>query len=256
MTGCLIDLSIDADFKKRIRSLFPYIDYIDINAHDDNPAEDLVYDLCSLINSFNKKIIISTKNLDLIKSIKVDAIRIKNTWAQEINNLDDYIEYAISQKIKILFEIHHIENNFLKAFEVWESAYPQIEFEIYITEFPREEINILLESSFLKNSKKVYFRDLPLCLSFSEKIVPSYYFSQFEISSFHDSHINYLEDFSKNYFKLNFCKNCFLNSSCLGCPRDKCSFMRSVKELQKNNLVIKNNNYIKSPDFLFKEDYE
>ena len=143
MTGCLIDLSIDADFKKRIRSLFPYIDYIDINAHDDNPAEDLVYDLCSLINSFNKKIIISTKNLDLIKSIKIDAIRIKNTWAQEINNLDDYIEYAFSQRIKVLFEIHHLGNNFLKAFKVWESMYPQMEFEIYITEFPKEEIKIL-----------------------------------------------------------------------------------------------------------------
>lgn len=253
MIGCLIDLSIDVDFSKRIKSLLPSIDYVDIIARDDNPAENLVYELVDIVKSFNKKIVLTSKSLDLIKSVNVDAIRIKNTWSEDINQLDDYIEYCIQKKIKIVLEIHHIGNNFLKSFINWQDDYPNLIIEVFITEFPKKELEIFFKNPFPKSLKNVYFRDLPLCLSSCDNIIPSYHFVPYELTSFGNSYKNSLIGFSQTYFKVPSCRDCNLISYCLGCPRNSCSFMRcveAIKPLVMDTHCIK---YIQSPDFLLEE---
>lgn len=253
MVGCLIDLSIDVDFSKRIKSLLPFIDYVDIVARDDNPAEDLVYELVDIVRASNKKVILASKSLDLIKSISIDAIRIKNTWSSDTEPLDDYIDYCIQNNIKVIFEIHHIGNNFLKSFIDWQNDYPELRFEIFITEFPKNELKSFFDSPFSKNLKNVYFRDLPLCLSYCNSIIPSYHFVPYELTSFSDTFNNSLLGFSQNYFKAPFCKNCNLISYCLGCPRKSCSFMKSVEDIKPINIEAPYMKYIQSPDFLLEE---
>lgn len=201
-----LDFSYKDNFSLLLKSDNSYLCELTSNSHLFE-EEATVIEICKLLRKLNKKIVLISDDVDLIKEVRPDCVRISNAFDNIEGTIDDTIEYCKNFRIRVIYEYHMIQNDPLIMVPYLRSLYPEIWYEVFSEEFDSPYLLKHLHSF-------LYFRNLPLC--FKEKY-------NIKITKDEDK-INYREgriiypdvNFKDKFCKCKKCLNCSNLMKCQG----------------------------------------
>lgn len=217
-----IDFSYGDDFSLLLKSDPSYLCEMVSKSHLFE-EEEYVIRACSVLKKLNKKIVLISDDVDLVKEVKPDCVRLSNCFDNIEGTVDDTIEYCIDSNIKVIYEYHKIMDNPLVVIPYFYKLYPELYGEVFSEEF---DPDYLLQSLHL-SIPNLYFRGLPLCFkdSFPIKIT-----KEIEKIKYREGRVIYSDiNFYTRFLRNSKCKHCKNLKECYGTYKN----LKSL--LTKNN---------------------